>query len=193
MASFHFGRLLKFVFKKPLEFLWPFQPFELLWPIQPLSPLKQNKREGHYAPTLLLIRRLQFLEIGHDNISCVAFDIIFSGVFAIGKFAFDIEALAFVEDLGHHFGGLAPGEKVVPGGDDFFFTVFGFAVFMGGHGHAGHFFAFSVFFDFDFLAEEADELYAVVYCRKHGEVKFDCETIENSFPLWKADPNMGWW
>ena len=150
------------------------------------------KKGGPTGPTLLLIRGLQFFEIGDDNFSRIAFDIVLAGIFAIGKFAFDIQSLAFVEDLGHHFGSLAPGEEVVPGSDGFFFTVIGFAVFVCGHGHTGHFFAFSVFLDLNFLAEEADELYAVVYCRKHGEVKFDCETIDDAFPLWKADSNMGW-
>lgn len=112
----------------------------------------------------LLIRGFQLFEIRDHDFRGALLDIVFAGVFAVGEFAFDIESLAFVEDLGHHFGSLAPGDEVVPGRDRFFFAAVLFVVFVGGHGHAGHFFAFGVFLEFDLLTEEADQLYAVVNC-----------------------------
>jgi len=89
-------------------------------------------------------------------------DFVLAGVFAVVEFAFDVEALAFGKDLGHDFGSLPPGREVVPGGMNFFLAIGSFSGFMGGHGDVGNFLAFGDFFDFDFLSQEADQLYTVV-------------------------------
>ena len=59
----------------------------------------RKKKSGPEGPSCLLIRSLKLLEIRDHNLCGVALDIVLSGVLAVGKFAFDVEALALLSRL----------------------------------------------------------------------------------------------